>query len=384
MNKANGNSPGYILVLTLLILSIIIVLVTQLVQRATVHVSFDHTMIEREKAKELALSGIQIAMSQLAVQPKEKKEEKTVAPKTAGADAKDAGAQSAKQSPDEQNKQLLQAVLPALNQWQEYALKEDVDGIDGAIKICIMSEDGKININELYDFAQSRFVDEKSPQAQTKKDGQEDGTDKQAQESALKKAMKTVFENLKKATKGNNLFEIFEKFLKTRQYRLNDVTELLEITEFKTIFKDRIFYEPQRGDAQKRALYLTDIFTVWSDSATVNPWLLSDSVAQIIGVTPSQSGDIQGRERLVSDVMKNNKSLSQKLDTLWDASLAQLYSKKEYKSLSKEIIVLLGGFQAETFSVVSHGTVGNITQRVFAIITKQDPATFLVKKIYWI
>ena len=73
-HKSNHAERGYILVLTLLLVSIIVVSISQLVQRVSVTYFFDKTIVQREQAKELALSGIQLAISQLALKP-EKKEE---------------------------------------------------------------------------------------------------------------------------------------------------------------------------------------------------------------------------------------------------------------------------------------------------------------------
>ena len=60
-------SQGYILVLTLIILSIMVIMVTQLFNKGRVHLYFAKTMIEREQAKQLALGGLHLAMNQLAV-----------------------------------------------------------------------------------------------------------------------------------------------------------------------------------------------------------------------------------------------------------------------------------------------------------------------------
>ena len=83
-NHSTTASSGYILVLTLIILSIIVIMVTQLFNKGRVHLYYAKTMIEREQAKQLALGGIQLAMNQLAVMPKQEKYWLLLIPTTLG------------------------------------------------------------------------------------------------------------------------------------------------------------------------------------------------------------------------------------------------------------------------------------------------------------
>lgn len=154
MNKSPysaSEQSGFILVLTLMILSMIVVLVTQLFQNSTIHFYFDRTMIEREKAKALAKGGIELAISQLTIpKPEEKKSN----------EKSDAAATKDSEEKKDPNIELLKKILPALNRWQSFALKEDVDGLDGEIKLCITCEDGKIDINQWFDFNKKKFIGE--------------------------------------------------------------------------------------------------------------------------------------------------------------------------------------------------------------------------------
>ena len=141
--------------------------------------------------------------------------------------------------------------MPILNRWQTVKLDFAKDGIDGEIKICIMSEDGKINLNELYDFQKHAFV----------------GSGKEQEE--LKKTLQEIFGNIKKASGTEGLFESLETFLKERDDKLRDITELLTIKAFAN-FKNDIFYTPDHQSStgkEKKPLYLTDIFTLWTRQA---------------------------------------------------------------------------------------------------------------------
>ena len=67
------NKRGSIIIIVLLVLSLIATLTMQLVRRATVHTHFDKVVLNREKAKMLALGGLNLAISQLTVKPDEDK-----------------------------------------------------------------------------------------------------------------------------------------------------------------------------------------------------------------------------------------------------------------------------------------------------------------------
>lgn len=351
---------GFILVLTLMILSMIVMLVTQLFQNSMIHFYFDRTMIEREKARSLAKGGIELAISMLTIQEEKKPTDK---------------AAPALQKPDEEKKdpniELLKRIEPALNRWQSFKLKEDVDGIDGEIKLCITSEDGKIDINQWYDFNKKKFIGE----GETSLDG--------------KKLFKALFNSVKKTASGKDLFEVFEKFLKQRQYKLNEVTELLSIKEFREAFKEAIFYEPpalKGTKKEQRPVYLMDIFTLWSEAKTLNSWLLSDSICAIVGLKRAEPGDTQAREKEVEQLLKGMKSIEGDIKVTWEKVLQKLYGK-ELKAVPNEFSSLLAQkFEAKTFGILSYGTVGAITQKIFAIIerSKNAQVPYTIKRLYWL
>ncbi len=341
--KVSQSTPGFVLVLTLIILSIMVVMVTQLFNRARVHFYFDRAMVDREKAKMLAKGGIQLAIDQLSLPPSPEKEEK-------GAEQK---------KTEDPALLFLKKNLPFINLWQEFSLKGDIDGMEGIVKFCIMSEDGKIDINQLFDFSAKKFLNEGAA----------------TQDS--KKALSALFASAKKFLNDKNLFEPFEKFLKQRQYKLQDITELLAIEEFQSVFKDKVFYEPSvPTKKEQQPVYLTDIFTIWSHETTMNPWLLSYSISTLYGLKRAAT--------IPEEVLKNIKSVSGDIKTIWEQSLEKLYAK-EFKAIPTDLAMLLANkFHAKTFSVLSYGTVGNITQKVFAIVEAQDPVTFMIKKLYWL
>ena len=74
----HSNQSGYILMLTLMLMAISIILVTQMSYQGTTFRAYAQTVFKREQAKQLALSGIQLMLSKLneTLQQEEKKSEK--------------------------------------------------------------------------------------------------------------------------------------------------------------------------------------------------------------------------------------------------------------------------------------------------------------------
>ncbi len=338
----NQPQQGYILLLTLLIISLLVVIVTQLYYRGSGHAAFADIMTQREKAKILAVSGIQLAISRLTVGEKEKTD-----------------------------KRLLERILPALNRFQIIDLKEDAEGIDGRVALCICCEDGKVNINKMYDFEKHQWIG----QGQAKGD--------------MKKVMFELLQRITQLTKSEkDLLPALEKFLRERKFPLNDVTELLTIPEF-SYFNMHQFYIPpaeKETTTKKSAVYLTDVFTTVTEHAQIEPWLLSDSLCLIGGLRSAQPGDISQREQSISAWLKNFKA-NASWPQDWDMQLKPIYDK-DFRSLPAQIASLFTStFTAKMFSVISYGTVGQVTQHLFGILEmrpEERGAMLTLKKLYWI
>lgn len=352
----NQVRSGFIIPLTMMLVAIAMVLITAIYQRGSLFVPFITTMYQREQAKLLALSGIQIAMSQLAqasTSTNKKNLQKGVLP-MAGAEDQSA---------------FFAALFPKMYQWQEFKLKQDVDDIDGAIKIMLSSEDGKINLNTIYDFVTKKFVGE----------GQAQGD--------WKKIMQQLLERIqRKMGISSNLFEGFEKFLKQRQYKVNDASELLTINAFRP-FASRQFYEPISKELKERPVYLFDLFTV-SGYGRLQPWLLSDSLRGVLDMKRAISA-VPGKERIQEIVkhFKPNVTIAKE----WNTIFQPIYGI-EFQRLLKGIdAVFETTFDPKLFSVVSYGIVGNVTLRAYAILerirrfAKQKTwYDIKIKKFYWI
>lgn len=361
--KNMQSAKGYVLILALSMLSLIMVLISGLINRATPFFFFDATVIKREKAKQLALSGLQIAMSQLAANVAPPEEQK---PGTA--------AQAPKSSQDQERIKLFKSLVPALNSWQRFGLSDTLDGVKGAIDICISCEQGKLNINELFDFKTKKFVGEGKAQGD------------------MRKVMQSVFTKLTPYTKDKNLFGVFEKFLKTRHSKLHEVTELLRIKEFQEVFAQRQFYEPpslskEAIKGKKQAVGLTDLFTIWSQEQTVSAWVLSDALCAVFGFNRISQEEIKVRKQAVDQAVEQKAFTVASLDAAWPKGL-QALTGKELGAVPQDLKAMLSAsFEPDVFSVISRGTVGNISQKIFAIIERREPegdrsTAFVIKRLY--
>lgn len=342
--------PGYILIVSLTFICLFMFMVTYIVYRGSAFVPYAKIAGNKQQALLLAQGGIEIGISQLCapkVPPKKEQEAAKTSqkPKTP--------------SKDEQIKDALSVVLPVLNRWQEFKLTEQLEGIDATIKICIMSEQGKIDLNAFYDVNKQQFIDAQNG----------------------KKIMLEIFAALDKAQDTKGTFDAYVNFLKSRQYALNDATELLLVKEFAQ-FGDAQFYDPS-GPAKK--IYLTDLFTVWTGKRTINPWLLSHSCAVLMGITLDQGADVAQYKKKVAQSLKLFK-LNSQWQSDWDKTLKPLYGK-EYNSIPKSLQPLLSSsFEADVFSILSYATVGGVTQRVLAIVEAplDGQKDAVIKKVYWL
>src|SRR5579871_261793 len=126
---------GYILMLTLMMLALMTFVATYLISKTTGYAPAMRMFVDRQKATMLALGGIQVALSQLAVYPQSKE-----------------GEQAKSASKDQEAVTLLKKIMPSLNRWQSFTLKKERDGVTGTLQLCITCEQGKLDINKLYDF----------------------------------------------------------------------------------------------------------------------------------------------------------------------------------------------------------------------------------------
>src|SRR3990167_9636677 len=334
--------PGYILVLTVTLVSLLVVMVTQIFNRGSAYLAYTTTIEKREQAKMLAISGVRLALSQLYVKKPEQKQ---------GKDEK----------PPSEEALFLKQVLPILNRWQTISVHQG--GLDGDMKIYIACEDGKLNLNNLDEFEKQDFK----------------GT-KQEQEMFRKK----ILDKVKSIVHTDaDLFIGLEKLFKKN--RINDVTQLLERPEY-IIFANKVFVKPDMNITNPE-IVLTDLFTTWSQEDGIEPWMFSQSMADVLGLQGAARATIESKKESLQTWIKLFKPTVQ-WQQEWNTSLGKVYGV-DYKTLPQGIEGMLATkFGPKVFSVVSYGIAGEIIQKVFAIVVRSGNSygdiPYRIKKLYWI
>jgi hypothetical protein len=366
MKPINTINDGYILVMTLLIIALATLMTTIMFNRGSSYIPYVHTVIDRQKSIMLAFGGLALAESQLlhsivATEQKKQGEE-----------------QKKPEKPTEvqETQQLLRTILPTLNQWQTFTLSEDHDGVEGVLQLCVMSEEGKINLNKAYDFKTKKFKDEAQ------------------QGGGIKAALTPIFIEIEKMLHTKNLLQSLEQFLQKRGYPLNDVTELLTIKGFEA-FKHAVYYAPAattktKEKETKRICDLTDLFTLNSGEVNADPWLLSESLRTLLNIPPSVASSDPKHAETVAEILKQFK-LKAQWQNEWDTFLKPLYGI-EFSRLPKYAsMVLRTQCKPCYFSVLIHSTVGDVTERLYVILERiqksQDTKTvykIVVRSYYWL
>lgn len=336
-------SQAFIIIFSLMMVALMVFLTTQLVSGVLVTTNFVSIIMQREQAKMLALSGIRIAAKQLLDLDIEKKEKKE-----AGVVKKDEekdGEGKAKLSAHDKN--FMKQMLPYLNRWKNFSFEEKRDGFDGELRICLTCEEGKININEAFDFKKQEFKKEYA---------------------ALLKSLV-----IKDKLAAGELATKLQEFLTKRAKKLEDVSELMQLSACKNL---DIFYKPPDKPAKKgeeprssAILALSDIFTVWTDSPTIDPLIFSHALCAMFTFRKPLATDATTmKDKFAQFAQQFKPELAKDWDANWE-TLQLLYDQKPvfFKEMqgifSKE-------FGPSTYSVISYATVGKVTQRVMAIVKK--------------
>ncbi len=333
-------SSGVIVIVALMMVSVIAMVTVQLISSVRVGSRFIKTMVEREKAKALALSGIQIAMAQLLpVEDKDKDEQEK--------DKNKAQTQTPQNNKSDLTKKLLKFLLPHLNRWQKFSFDEKKDGFDGLVKICITSEQGKINLNEAFDFDKQEF----------------------------KKEYAQFLGGLAIQNKlpEGELLKILQDFFTKRKKKLNELSELLEIKALEGI---DFFYKPPQDPRDKKEkavpnknLAVQDIFTLWTPTAELDMLLLSDALCAMLNLRrPRVQDAVTMKEQYKTFIAAYQDNWSQNWDQNWK-NIASIYEDKPVtiKNLQS---VIAKQFEPSIYSVLSYGIVGKTEQQLLAIVKK--------------
>lgn len=339
---------GYILVVTIITISLITIILTTALYRSIVYQERTAFEIKRQQARLLALGGVDIALSQISFKAQAQKKSKEL------------------QEPLE--KLWVKQILPVMNRWQNFNIsKLDDSLISATIDIFIACENSKIDINFLADSLLENKLEAKN----------------KVKSEKLKSEFKIDFKDIKLFQEKLalefkvDILDIFKNKQIFSMLPFEDVTELLAFDRLKNL-NGKLFVEKNA----KFKIVIMDIFTACA-TKKLNPWFLTNSICQILGFSINEK-----KEENLDDIIKNFKD-NIEWTTEWDSVFGKLYNK-DFKTMPKAIVSLLNDkFEAEYFSVVSQGQVGDLKEIVYAVlekVNKKEPnlITFKIKKIYWI
>ncbi len=378
--------PGYIILLTLLVIAAAVALLTTVVQQSFSYQRQARTAVEKARARMLALSSLEIAMSQLSTVVLEEGAKDEGAMKK----SKDEGAQKN----DKKNKaedmlepvqKWLLKVLPAINHWQTFVIEEE--GLEGTIKLYLACEEGKFNLaafkQEGITQQEAKKTEAKEPDQEAQKpEKDEKKTGKEKEGKKMEKGALEALDELFKKVHDVSMHEAFKRFMADYKRLPEDPTELLRVSYFAKL-NERLF-TPLQPDT--RGLYIMDLFTFRPQATeSVNPWLLTASAKTLLGIQEKKgaSGDAELVKKIKPEM---------DWETDWDEILAPRYGKK-FAAFDPAIQkVFASAFEAKAFSVVSYCTVGNVTERVYAVLEVTEPdkdlspksVIFKVTKLYWL
>ncbi len=371
MNRFSHIKNGYILFLTISVLAIGTIIVTQIFYLGGAYNLYVPLMHERERAKQLALSGISIATAQLLLQDKQFYDSKNVSKNgiflDVSSEKKIEQNNHQKDDIERNRKHLLKTLLLVNNQWQEFKLSNAHDGFDGIIKVCITCEDGKININKIYNSSKKSFYLVSS-------------------KLSTEVMIKALCQRMKEFFKDIDIETIMIGALKKQKQKLITPMDLFLNKNF-SFFSNNAIYEPldysKQNETNVQNIYLTDIFTTDSDNFYIDPWLLSNSLKLLLGFDIQKKIKKEDIESMLEKI-----SLKQlEWEKVWDSTLKELYGK-EFKTIPSEFIPFMSTkFEPRVFSVLCYGKVGRIEQKLLAILERSSEDkgdVVMIKKIYWL
>jgi len=345
------NKQGYILFLLFGILSVCSILITLCFSRTIAYQQLMQLATQEQQCQQLALSSISLIDSLFTLE-KEKTEEPA---------AKNS---LEKQPAPNLEQKVLSNIFPYLHKEKKFKLNKKIDHLDATISLSIQSEYGKLNLNGLYDFEKKKFLNE-------------------GKQNDCKKLCVWLFERISQITGKPSLMNAFENLLKKRNSEFNDPLELLHDKNFKEQFSDSIFNNLDSLDKnllenQKKKIFLTDIFTVYTEQETINPWLFTNSWLELLNIKIKENltkEDIQ-------KILKNFK-MNANWQEDWNSCLKDFY-QKEYKDLPQEIkSILTTTFEANIFSLLVKARIAETISSIFTIVkanTKQHLTGFDIIK----
>lgn len=334
---------GFILFITFSMLALCATLVTMFMIKGIAHKKLSAALLQQEQLVDFAVSCTALGQSYLSLPIEDIK-------------ATDKNKDSDTTEQVHPSKKILEKYLVAREKKQEFNFQEIDASFPLLINLTFFSESGKININGLYDLVEQKFYDEGIS-----------GKDRKFFATWL-------FDKIAIITGRPSLLLPFIEYVKQRKSPFNDVTELLAIKEFSLCFSDIIFYNKELAGSTKKSsdkkIFLTDLFTVSSETDLIQPWLLSPSVCALLDIAQKNNkNDILERNEKKIDTSSFKQQSDWSKD--WDVSLKPLYGIS-YDQVPEPVRGMLASqFSPTVFSVMTTVFKKDMIARVFAILKQK-------------
>lgn len=308
---------GFIILMMFVMLTVCATMVSLFLVRGTVYRCTVKSFLSRKRLERQLESALAVVEKSLVVESQDSQ---------STPDQGDAQAQTSQQaSSSDDSKKLLAAFLQNRFKKVSATMMGQTDG--QTVMSSVVLESGKINLNSLYDFSKKKFVNE----------GQDSGDKKQFAQ--------WLFGRIAEVRGGKSLFGPFAEFLEKRSTSLNSVTELLQISEFAEYFYDAVFYQASESQDQPMKLCLTDLFTVASETDTIQPWVLSPSLIVLLG------GSVGSLDPKIAEQALQKFAAEMDWSAKWNDTVGVLYGIK-FDNLPEEVkSILTSQFEANIFSI---------------------------------
>ena len=146
----------------------------------------------------------------------------------------------------------------------------------------------------------------------------------------------------------------------------------MSVSGFETL---ALFYNPPERPLKKvstpeRLIALSDLFTIWTSTAAIEPWLLSDVTCLLWGLRRPQWNDDQKlKETFKKAISQFKKDLGTKWSENWNV-LAPIYGKTPNFNVIQKI--LSQQFDPTVYTVISSGKVHDVQQKLLAVLVKKE------------
>lgn len=329
--RNNRSAPGFILVLTLFLLTISIAVTTRLFMQVNAYRTLMSQVPQRLQARQLATSTLLVVKDSLMF-----------------ANTEDGATE------------LFEWLLTQMNRWNTIQIRDEIGkntGYEGTVYLYVNVEDGKFNLNAPFD-AEKHFA----PMADA--------------------PYRYFIEQMKKALPKteSTIFETIEGMLKKREEPLSDLTAIF--SEPLPSANLPLFPRPLETAS------LFDYFTVApARFKSINPFFLSKGMSTLLELKELPT-DLTERRKLASRIARQIVSLPY-WKIVWQKFVEPVVGKS-IMQLNPEAQHLLDGTGmngARTISVICYSKVGDVLQGLCAILQRTvegDKGGFLIKRLYWI